>query len=222
MKKNLILALVATSAILSTVQSAHAVGTEKGGKTPEGKARDVRVSRDQAAKSAGQGADGASTSIIASLRAAKLTLDGMQETSLGRVVSKDPVAEAALKDTIVQAKSERTFEFAKARVEALSNLKDVKTGLAAEAIANLTADGKAEQAYVTLALNSGKADGWPEGTLSNLTFLLVKANEAVRGGKSIADGMREAQTIIAQPRLPNDHGGRSIRLNLEDINKFCK
>lgn len=226
MKKNLILALVAsvaTAGILATAQSAHAAaGSEKGGKTPEGVRRDVRDAKTKAAETAGQGADGASTSIIASLKTSKLTnrLDPMQETNLGRAISENPAVEAAAKETIVQAKSERHRELAEARVGALANLKGIKTGVAAEALANLTPDGKKEQAYVTLALNAGKAaESWDAATIANLTFLLAKVNELIASGRSIADAMTEAQALIAKPK---DEGGRSVRLNLEDINKFCK
>lgn len=226
MKKNLIMASVvtfATAAVLATAQSAYAAaGTEKGGKTPEGVRRDVKDSRAEAAKSAGQGADGASTSIIASLKTSKLTnrLDPMQETNLGRAISENPAVEAAAKETIVQAKSERYRDLAEARVGALANLKGIKTGLAAEALANLTADGKKEQTYVTLALNAGKAaESWDAGTTANLTFFLAKINELIASGRTIADAVTEAQALIAKPK---EEGGRSVRLNLEEVRNFCK
>lgn len=219
MKKNLILAV---AAVLAVGQSAHAAGGAKDGKSDAIRGREVETSRADAAKAAGHGADAAPTQIIASLKAAKLTttLDARGEADLGRAMSTNPEVMTAVKETLGQAKNERYRDLAAARVGALANLKDIKTGVTADALAALSTDAKKEQAYATLALRAGKAaETWDAATIENLTFLLVKANEGINSGKTIADAMTEATSTIAKSK---EEGGRSVRLNLDDVNKFCK
>lgn len=223
MKKNLILAV---AAVMAVGPMAHAAG-KGGGKEakPEGvRAQEVRESRDAAAREARGGADAAkSTQLIGDLKKSGLTtrLNPNEMSDLTRNMSQNPEIATAAQDALAQSKNEATRPLAEQRLRALAYLKDVKTGATADALAAMTETGRIEQAYANLAVNAGKAaQGWTPELRENLTFLLTKTNDILaQGNKTVVEAMKEANTILAKTK---EEGGRSVRLDLNEVNKYCK
>lgn len=219
MKKNLLMALVA---VMAMAQTAHAAkGTEKDGKSDAIRAQEARAAKEGAARDATHGADaGTIGTTMKALDAERLTirLSPNQKTDLGHNMS-NPVIAAAVKGTLAQSKTANLRDLAMARLEALANVKQDPTTVTVDALAKLDSSAKLEQAYDVLAVNAGEAaKGWSPELRDNLTFLLTKANELIAQGRTKSEAMTEANTILAKSKA---EGGRSVRLNLDDVNKWC-
>lgn len=217
MKKNLLMALVA---VMAVAQSAHAAkGTEKDGKTDAVKAEEVKGAKADATKGAHADA-GSAASVIKALEEAKLTtrLSANQKTDLRRNMN-NPAIAAAVKDVLAMSKTDTLRDLSTAVLESLSNVKNDPSSVAETALSALTSDARAEQAYDVLAVRAGvAAKGWSPELRENLTFLLTKANELMAQGRTKAEAMAEANAILAKSKA---EGGRSVRLNLDDVNKWC-
>ena len=222
MKKNLILA-VAT--VMAVGPMAQAAGGGKEPKPPGARAGEVIKSKEAAKVEARTGADaGTKTSqVVSDLKKSGLTtrLNPNELTDLTTNISTNPEVAAAAQNAGVQAKTEATRPLAEQRIRALAYLKDVKTGATADALASMSSDARIEQAYANLALNAGKAaEGWTPELRENLTFLLAKTNEILaQGNKTVVEAMKEANVILAKSK---EDGGRSVRLDLNEVNKYCK
>lgn len=215
MKKNLILAV---AAVLAVGQVAVA-GPGKGDKDkPEGaRAEGARESKKTAEESVKKGADASHGSAFKAASDAKLTsrLSPKQAENL-----KNPAFASIIAEIVQQSKNNDFFALAQARLEALSNIPADAIGKSVDAISAMTPDAKAQQAYITLAVEAGQAaQGWSKDLRANLTFLLEKANDLVASGKSVTDAMKEAIEILAKPEA---QGGRGVKLKVDDVNKFCK
>ena len=227
MKKNLILAAAVAMAAsqFQMIDAAHA--NKPGGREgkPEGvRAQEVRGAK-RAAETAGRaGADAGSTrSVLADVKSARLDarLTPNEMSRLGENMKNAEVA-TSVKEAVAQSKNEATRELALARIEGLARLdmKNFKTGVAADALALMSADARIEQAYTSLLIDAGKiAESWTPELRENLTFLLQKTNELKASGRTTVEAMKEANQMLEKPKA---EGGRAVRLNLEDISKFCK
>ena len=230
MKKNLVLAFGAmmAAATMAVAPAANAASGKGGGREakPEGAlGREVRDAKVGAAKEARTGADSAKSpqAIVKAAETAKLTtrLNPNQRSELGQAVSKNPTLKSALEGAIEQAKNPALRDLAAERVRALANLKEIKTDVTSDAVATLSENARIEQAYLSLAINAGKtAESWSPELRENLTFLLAKTNDILdSGSRSIAEALKEANTLLAKSK---EEGGRSVRLDLNDVNQYCK
>lgn len=226
MKKNLILAAAVAIAAsqFQMIDVANAAGKPGGREAkPEGvRAQEVRDAKKGAEASGRKGADAASTkSVMAEIKSARLDarLTPNELSDLGRNMS-NPEVLNSVKEAIAQSKSEALRDLGQARIEGLARAKNIKTGVAADALALMSADARIEQAYTSLLIDAGKiAESWTPELRDNLTFLLQKTNELIASGRSVVEAMKEANEMLAKPKA---EGGRSVRLNLDDVNKFCK
>jgi hypothetical protein len=223
MKKNLVLAAIATLAVgqLSAVADAATAG--RSGR-PEGvRSSETGRSREGAQRAGRTGADSAGSTTLAEVVRLNLTrtLDVNQQTALGQK-SSDPAVDAALKD-ILSTSSNTSFEpLALARVTAIANLPmGYKVDAQQESVARLSPDAQMELAYAKFALRTYTKD-FSQKNRENLTFLLEKTNEiylASGGRKTIGESFKEANDMMAKSEA---QGGRSTRLELAEANKYCK
>ncbi|MDX9731656.1 MAG: hypothetical protein RBT63_07790 [Bdellovibrionales bacterium] len=228
MNKKLILPVLAAAVVVATGDLAEA--NRSGGR--EGKpravrAQEVREARESSARGATTGADAnVGRQVLADLNTARLTtkLTANQKSELARNLS-NPLILEATRDAISQSQSQAMRDLAEARIEALSNpkLKDINLTQDDNALAALSSNVRAELAYANLAINAGKqASNWTPEVRENLTFLLTEANKIIAasgGRKSIAEAMNEANTLLARPV---NEGGRAVRLEFDQVNKYCK
>lgn len=225
MKKNLVLAIVAMMAVAPAANAASGKGGGREAKPEGALGREVREAKQGAATEARTGADSGKSAqaLVKAAEAAKLTtrLNPNERSELGQAVTKNPALKSALEGAIEQAKNPALRDLAEARVRALSFLKDVKTDVTSDAIATLSENARIEQAYLNLAIKAGKsAESWSPELRENLTFLLAKANDILASGnRSIAEAMKEANTVLAKSK---EEGGRSVRLDLNEVNQHCK
>ncbi len=223
MKKNVVMAVLATFAVGQLSAVAHAAPTGRGAR-PEGVRRAETEASRRGAETAGRtGADSATKKPLAEIARLNLdrSLDMNQQTALGQK-SADPAVDAALKD-ILSTSSKPEFEpLALARVTAIANLPTgYKVDAQQEAVARLTPDAQMELAYAKFALRTYTKD-FSLKNRENLAFLLEKTNEiylASGGRKSIGESFKEANDMMAKSEA---QGGRSTRLELAEANKYCK
>lgn len=223
MKKNVVMAVLATLAVGQLSSIAQAAPTGRGSR-PEGvRARETETSRRGAERAGRSGADSAGSTTLAEVARLNLTrtLDVNQQTALGRK-SSDPAVDAALKD-ILSTSTKAEFEpLSLARVTAIANLPaGYKVDAQQEAVARLSPDAQMELAYAKFALRTYTKD-FSAKNRENLTFLLEKTNEiylAHGGRKTIGESFKEANDMMAKSEA---QGGRSTRLELAEANKYCK
>lgn len=226
MKKNLILAAAAAIAAsqfqMIEIASANKPGGREG-KPGAVRAQEVREGKKAAETLARTGADSATIkTVMSEVKAARLDsrLTPNELTDLGRSMSANPEVLTAVKEAINQSKSDALRDLGQARIEGLARAKNIKTGVAADALALMSADARIEQAYTSLLIDAGKiAESWTPELRDNLTFLLQKTNELLATGRTVVEAMKEANEQLSKPKA---EGGRSVRLNLDDVNKYCK
>lgn len=223
MKKNVVMALLATLAVGQMSVVANAATAGRGGRAEGVRRAETEGARRGAERGARTGADSASSTTLSEITRLNLTrtLDPNQVTALGRK-SADASIDAALKD-ILSTSSKTEFEpLALARVTAIANLPaGYKVDAQQEAVARLSPDAQMELAYAKFALRTYTKD-FSAKNRDNLTFLLEKTNEiylASGGRKTIGESFKEANDMMAKSEA---QGGRSTRLELAEANKYCK
>lgn len=223
MKKNVVMAVIATLAVGQLSAVADAATGGRSGRAEGVRARETELAR-RGAESAGRtGADSAGSTTLADVARLNLTrtLDVNQKTALGRK-SSDPSVDAALKDILSTASNTAFEPLALARMTAIANLPaGYKVDAQQEAVARLSPDALNELAYAKFALRTYTKDFSPKNR-ENLTFLFEKTNEiylASGGRKTIGESFKEANDMMAKSEA---QGGRSTRLELAEANKYCK
>jgi hypothetical protein len=231
MKKNVVMAVIATLALGQLSELAQAAGT---GRTRPRAIEDARTEtgRRGAERGGRAGADSAATTPFAQAKSMNLTrgLSPDQLTALSRK-SEDPVIKETLKDIVELAKSGNAGleEYLVARVRATANVPAGYNIAAKQAELDGMADGPAKEnlsnelAYVKFALRSYTKD-FGEANVANLTFLLnaTDTHYANSGGErsgSLGASFKAGNDLMAKPTVS---GGRATRLELKEANKYCK
>jgi len=221
--KKIMLVTLATLSVSAFHNQSKAAGAGRGARPETVRARETKEARQQAAKAGRAGADAATATAFRQLEQGNFLADlsPNQRTALSRN-SADPTFQSAMKDIAEHMRTPEFRDLASARLRAMSNIPaGVKLDQPADALARLTNEAQAELTYDRLALRTYVKELKPE-TRAHVAFLLTRASEIVEasgGRKSRAEALREANDAMAKPEA---EGGRSTRLDLENVNKYCK
>lgn len=215
--KKIMLVTLATLSVSAFHNQSEAAGAGRGARPREVLARKTKEARQKATEAGRAGADAPATAFRQlKERGYFKHLSLEQITELSRK-SADPAFEIALKDIATTEISQSV----KARLSAMLNIPTgVNLDRPLDALAPLTG-AQAELTYDRLVLRTYVKDLHPE-TRDHITFLLTEANTIMKesgGRKSRGEALREANDKMAKPEA---EGGRSTRLDLENVNKYCK
>jgi hypothetical protein len=176
--------------------------------------RETEAARADAARTA-RGAEGAGrvAELVRNLNVGRLS--PAKSRDLQTAMANNAEVRQAIEQIIGQQGNRDLAELNAARVEALANMREVRTDVTAEALAAMDPVRQAEQAYLTLATSGGnKATTWSTDLRSNLSFLLARSNELVAQGRSMGEALIEANRDLAREK--------GVSLRIEDINKYCR
>ena len=204
------------SLAVCSVMSQDAFANRGGRETrPEAvRGRETEAARADAARTA-RGAEGAGrvADLVRNLNVGRLS--PAKSRDLQAAMANNAEVSRAIEQIIGQQNNRDLSELNSARVEALANMRDVRTDVTAEALAAMDPVRQAEQAYLTLATSGGnKATTWSTDLRSNLSFLLARSNELVAQGRSMGEALIEANRDLAREK--------GVTLRIEDINKYCR
>ncbi len=208
--------LMMMSLAVCSVMSQEALANRGGRETrPEAvRGRETEAARVEAART-GRGAEGAGrvAELVRNLNVGRLSPAKSRE--LQTAMANNAEVRQAIEQIIGQQNNRDLTELNAARVEALANMREVRTDVTAEALAAMDPVRQAEQAYLTLATSGGnKAATWSTDLRSNLSFLLARSNELVAQGRSRGEALIEANRDLAREK--------GVSLRIEDINKYCR
>lgn len=221
--KKVLLATLATLSVGTLPNQSEAAGAGRGGRAEGVRARETREAREGATRSGRAGADAASANVYRQLEQGGFLADlsPNQRTQLSRN-SSDATFQTAMKDIVEHMRTPEFRDLASARLRAMSNIPaGVKLDQTADALARLTNDAQAELTYDRLTLRTYVKELKPE-VRAHVAYLLNRASEIIeaQGGRiSRAEALRQANNAMAKPEA---EGGRSTRLDLENVNKYCK
>lgn len=224
--KKIMLVTLATLSVSAFHNQSKAAGAGRGARPETVRARETKEARQQAAKAGRAGADAATATAFRQLEQGNFLADlsPNQRASLSRN-SNDPAFDAAMKDIAEHIRSPEFGDLASARLRAMSNIPaGIKLDQPADALARLTNEAQAELTYDRLALRTYVKELKPE-TRAHVVFLLTRASKIIEDAekrgelKPRAEALREANDAMAKPE---SEGGRSTRLDLENVNKYCK
>ncbi len=221
--KKFVAALVAALSAGAIHNTSEAAGAGRGAR-PEGvRGRETREAREGAARAGRTGADSASVSYFRQLEEGGFLADlsPNQRTQLSRN-SGDATFQTAMKDIVEHMRTPEFRDLASARLRAMANIPaGVKLDQTSDALTRLTNDAQAELTYDRLALRTYVKELKPE-VRAHVAYLLNRSSEileAKAGRISRAEAIREANDAMAKSEA---EGGRGTRLDLENVNKYCK
>lgn len=227
MKKSLILTLAA----LAMVAQAH--GAARDMKTEAKRRLEVKEAARDAAKDVRVSPRAAQLGREIERSAIGSDLSPSAKLRLQEVMTSDAEALSIVEMAHAQQGRDDLKGLLSATVEGVSNLKGIDRSANAQAIAQMDPAARADQAYATLvtsvvkrAVGTNKNNGWSAETRGVAESLLTKANREIASGKAPGEALkiaaREVESEETAKARAKDSNAPEFKLNIDDINKFCK